>query len=93
VAGFNHPVRGGAVLRDVIGLEERSLVIIEAEPGHALQDAAHHLLAGALQVGVLNAQDEGASLLAREEPVEERGARPADVEVARGGRRKTNANV
>ena len=38
---------------------------------------------GALAVGVLDAQDEGAAVMAREEIVEERRAHAADVERAR----------
>ena len=50
-----------------------------------IEDAADHVPRGPFGVGVLDAEDEGAAVAPREEPVEERGARAADVEVA-GGR-------
>ena len=47
----------------------------------------------ALEVGVFDAQDhERAALLAREQPVEERGAGIADVQMPGRGRRKAHAN-
>src|SRR5437762_6140124 len=38
---------------------------------------------GAFEVSVLNTKDEGAAQVAREEPIEQRGARAADVQVSR----------
>ncbi len=54
------------------------------------------LLAGplasrALEVYVLDAKDERALVMPREQPVEQRGARPADMEIAGGGGGKTEA--
>ena len=63
----------------------RPFVPVEAEPAQAVEDAVDHLLRRSLGVGVLDAQHEHAAVAAREQPVEERGARAADVEVA-GGR-------
>ena len=75
-----------------MGLEERTLVVFQPEPGHALQDGVHRLGGGALEVGVLDAQDEGAAVLARIQPGEQRGARAADVQVTGGARGKSGAN-
>ena len=51
--------------------------------------AALGLARGALEVGVLDAQDERAALPAREQPVEERRARVADVQLP--GRARSEA--
>ena len=64
---------------------ERAFVPIEAEPAQAVEDDVHGLLRIARGVGVLDAEDERAAGVAGVKPVEERGARAADVEVA--GRR------
>jgi len=45
-----------------------------------------------LGVGVLDAQDERATVVPRERPVVDRGARPADMQVAGGTRCETDAN-
>jgi hypothetical protein len=66
------------------GLEHRRLVGREAEPGEALQDDVHGLLGAALAVGVLDAQEEGAAMVAGEEVVEQGGAGAADMEQAGG---------
>ena len=68
-----------------------ALVPVEAEPAHALQNAVDHLCGRALEVGVLNAQDERAAVMAGEQPVEQRGAGAADVQIAGGRGRETDA--
>src|SRR6185437_7159634 len=65
-----------------------ALVPVETEPAQRVLDADDPLLAGAGDVGVLDAEHErrltpGPGVVTRVEPVEERGARPADVERAR----------
>ena len=60
----------------------RPLVPVEAEPAQILEDALLGLLGRALGVGVLDAEDERAVVAAREQPVEERRARVADVQLA-----------
>ena len=59
-----------------------ALVPVEPEPSHAVEDAVDHLGGRALDVGVLDAEDERAAVVPGEEPVEEGGAGAADVEVA-----------
>ena len=65
----------------------RALVPVEAEPVHVAEDDRLVLGRAPLVIGVLDAEDERAARLARPEPVEERRAHAADVEVAgrRGG--------
>src|SRR5262249_27763736 len=68
------------------------LVGVEPEPAQPLVDRALRGLGVALLVGVLQAEDELAALVAGEEPVEQGGARAAHVEVPRRRRRKTDAD-
>ena len=60
------------------------LVPVEAEPAQIAQDRRLGLARRALDVGVLDAQDERAARAARQQPVEQRRARVADVELAGG---------
>ena len=70
---------------------ERAFVPIEAEPAQAVEDDVHGLLRIARGVGVLDAEDERAAGVAGVKPVEQRGARAADVQVA--GRRRGEADA
>src|SRR5262245_24574707 len=90
---FEQFIGRGAMLLGVIRLEVRPLVVIEAEPLHTFQDSPDHLFAGSLDVGVFDAEDEFAAGLAGEQPVEQCGARPADVQISRRRRRETNTNL
>src|SRR5690606_39840540 len=69
------------------------LVPVEAQPAQAVENGCEGLLGGALGVGVLNAEDEGAAVVAGKEPVEERRASPTHVQVAGGTGRKTGPNL
>ncbi len=69
---------------------DRAFVPIEAEPAQAVEDDVHGFLRVARGVGVFDAQDERAAGVAGVKPVEQRGARAADVEVAGGRGSKTN---
>ena len=63
------------------------LVPVQPQPLEAFEDRARALVGAARLVGVLDAQQELAAMLPSKEPVEERGARAAHVQVAgRGGR-------
>ena len=69
-----------------------ALVPVEAEPFQAVVDDLHGVDGVAGLVGVLDAQDELAAVVPREEPVEQGGARPADVQKAGGRRGETDAD-
>ena len=58
---------------DMTGLKVRPLVPGDPQPLQSLQDGPDALLGGALGVGVLDPEDECATLLLREQPVEQRG--------------------
>ena len=79
-------------VRAEIATNVRAFVPVEAEPGQVAEDGLLGLLGGALEVGVLDAEDELAAPGAREEVVEERGAGAPDVEVAGGRRREADAD-
>ena len=86
VTVVEQPLHDLAVAIEALGLEERPLVVLEAEPGHAVEDRLHGLVGRAGPVGVLDAQHELPAVAARVEPAEERGAGAADVQVAGGAR-------
>ena len=67
-----------------LALIVRPLVPVQPQPLQPFEDAPGVGVGGALLVGVLDAQEEGAAVLAGPQPVEERGARPAYVQVAGG---------
>ena len=60
------------------------LVPVEPEPAQVLEDARLGLARRSLGVGVLDAQDERAVLAVRQQPVEERRAGVADVQLPGG---------
>jgi hypothetical protein len=80
----HQPLGVGLMPPAVLALEERSLVPGDPEPGEAVENDAGVRLGAALAVRVLDPQDEHAARVPGVEPVEQRGAGAADVEVARG---------
>ena len=89
-APLSHSASMAACVRRLLRrLEVRPLVGRHAEPVERGDDPVGPLGPVARLVGVLNAQDERAAVLAHEEPVEQRGPRAADVEVP--GRRRGEA--
>ena len=82
--------RGGLL----IAVEALGLVVAfvpgQAEPLQVRLDAALEFLRRTLQVGVVDAQHEGAALTLGEQPVHQCGAHVAHVQASRGGRRETN---
>ena len=84
----------GLAIRPVRPADVGPFVPVEAEPAQILEDARLRLARRALGVGVLDAQDERAVLAVREQPVEQRGARVADVQVAGGlGAKRTRMQI
>src|SRR5687767_15959042 len=84
LAFFEKTVRGGAMLRRVIRLEDEIFVVVETEPLESVDDRAGRLVGRALQICVFDAQEKLAAGFAGEEPVEESGTGGADVQVTRG---------
>ena len=83
--------RALAIELHALGLVVGTLVPIEAEPAHALQDAVNHLRGRAFEIGVLNTQDQRAAMMTGEEPVEQGGACAAHMQVSGGRGSKTDA--
>src|SRR5262249_28265497 len=81
----------GLKVRSVRPADLRTFVPLESEPPHAVEDPFHHFVRRSLDVGVCEAQHEHAAVAAGEEPVEERGARTADMQVT--GRRGSEADA
>ena len=61
-----------------------ALVPGEAQPGQILDERGDELRPAALCVGVLDAQQEAATVAARQQPVEQRGTRVTEVQLPRG---------
>src|SRR3982750_4494240 len=80
------------VVRPVRAADLGPLVPVEAEPAEAVEDGLQRLGDVALLVGVVDAQDELAAVLAGEQPVEKGRADAADVQVAgrAGGESRAN---
>ena len=66
-------------------LERRRFIAHQAEPFEAVEDRRNRRFGGAGAVGVLDPQQVFAAMMPREQPVEQGGARAADMQVA-GGR-------
>ena len=70
-----------AVHFDALSLMVGAFIPVEAEPAHALQNALDHFRGGALEIGVFNAQDQGPAIVPGEQPVEQRRAGSAHVQI------------
>jgi hypothetical protein len=81
----------GLEIRPVIAANFRPFIPVEPQPTKSVEDAVHHLSRRSLEVRVLDAKHERAAVTAGEQPVEERGARAADVQIARRRRREADA--
>ena len=75
----------GLVVGGVRTADLGALVPVDPQPAEAVEDRRQRVGEVPLRVGVVDPQDELPAVVAREEPVEERRAHPADVQVA-GGR-------
>ena len=79
-------------IRPEIAANLRTFVPIEPEPAQPVVDRRGRFLGVARLVRILDAQDERAAVMPREEPVEQRGARAADVQIAGGRWSEANAD-
>ena len=70
----------------------RAFIPIKAEPFDVFNELGFIARFAALKVGIFDAEDEDSALLAREKPVEKRGARVAYVNLSGGRWGKANAN-
>src|SRR6185369_7221252 len=65
-------------------LEDGLAIPVEAEPAQAFENGLDRRFGGALPVGVLDAQAEGAAVMTGIEPVEQGRAGATDMQVASG---------
>ena len=90
-AGVLQRVDAVAVDGLALALAEGALVPVEAHPPEHPQDLGLALGRGALAVGVLHAEDERSTRVSGRKPVEQRGARAADMQ--RSGRAGREAHA
>ena len=69
-----------------------AFVPVQAEPAEIAEDRRFRHVGRALDVGVLDAKDERAAVAAREEPIEQRRAGVADMQMPGRARRESNAH-
>src|SRR6185312_13304572 len=91
-AAFEHVAEDRSVAIHSPHLKKWSLIVVEAEPRHRIDDSLNRFGRRPLEVRVLDAQDECAVLSARECPAEQRRPDVAEVQEARRAWRKTRAN-
>jgi hypothetical protein len=87
-----HVVEDRAIAVHPLHLVVRTLVVVETEPRHRVDDRALGLHGGALLVGVLDAQDERAAVMAGERPREQRRADVAEMQKTRRARCEAGAD-
>src|SRR5262249_51711482 len=83
---------GFLIDRGALRLVERSLIPVHAQPFQAFNDSGDQFGLVPLGVGVLDSQNHRAALAPRKQPIKQRRARAAYVEIASRGGRKSNAN-
>ena len=86
VALGQHLVRDLGVTVGAFKLADRLAIPIQSQPRQTLEDRLGRFGGRTGAVRVLDPQQELAAAPARKEPVEQRGARAADVQIARGRR-------
>jgi hypothetical protein len=88
-----HRLGIGPVAVAVTALEEGPLVVGNPQPGEAVENHLGVRLGAPLLVGVLDPQDEGPAGVLGEQPVEQRRAGAADMEVAGWGWGEADAGL
>ncbi len=78
-------------IRSERAADVRPFVPAEAKPPDVIEDGVLRRAGGTLRVGVLDAEHERATVPTREQPVEQRRARVADVQLARRTGREPDA--
>src|SRR5438876_663797 len=62
---INQSLRGFPVQIQTLRLVIRTLVPMQSEPRHRVENTACHILVRSLDIGILNAKDKGAAMLSR----------------------------
>ena len=79
-------------IRSEIAANMRAFIPIQAEPLQSFVNRCHRFLGVSFDVGVFDAQHEFTAVMPRKQPVEQRGARPSNVQVASRRGSETNAD-
>lgn len=79
------------VQRDPLGLSEGSLIPIQTDPPHSIENSCDRFIRRPALVRVLDTEDKSTLLLPCEEPIEERRPHSAYMKKPRRARGKTNA--
>ena len=77
---------------DPLALDHRCAIPGQAQPAEAIENVVGELLLAALPIGVFYAQQELATVVTGEQPVENRRAGRADVQAAGGAGGQADAN-
>ena len=92
LGGGEKLLENGKILSVREELEHGVAVPVEPEPAHPVEDRGDRRLGRARAIGILDAQKEGAACVTGIKPVEQSGARTADVQKSGGRGRKTGDN-
>lgn len=95
MAALQEFLGGLSVVCRKFGLEIRSFVPGDSQPGQAVEDAVDGFLGGTFGVGILDAQHQFTVMFFCVQPVVDGGAGAADMEVAgwAGGKRKRTSDI
>ena len=77
---------------ETLGLVKGPFVVLQTEPGHALQDRVDRFRCGAFQIGILDTQHEFTTVLTGIEPGKERGTGTTDMQISGGTWGKTGTD-
>ena len=91
-AAVEQLLNGGAVFGDALALHHRLAIPVQTQPLQAFEDVGGVLRLAPFLVGVFDAEQELAALMAGEQPVEHRRAGRADVERAGGAGGETHTH-
>src|SRR5450830_273426 len=81
-----------AITLHALHLVERTFIMRQPQPLHAINNGLHCFRGGTLQIGVFNTQNESTAETARKGPGKQRRTCAAKVEVAGWARGKAGAN-
>src|SRR5437588_11869241 len=79
-------------IRPEVSADVWAFVPLQLEPSQPFINRGCRFLGVPCLIGIFNTEDKGAAVMSGEEPVKERRARPADVQVTRGGGCEPNAD-
>src|SRR5262249_42121908 len=82
----------GLVIGTVIAADVRPLIPVQAQPAETIEDGLEGLGDVAFLIRIVDAQDELPAVVPGEQPIEEGGTHPADVQITGRARSETGTN-